>query len=99
MTSTLQGEENVTRWLFLIKNFQQMTFDINPGLNMHCRREFIYVAHIYITDELSKSFAFVAHFFTEGDAGGDRPAAHTTKHPMLWQGELNRPIIYIFDYI
>ena len=47
-----------------------MTFDINPGLNMHCRREFIYVAHIYITDELSKSFAFVAHFFTEGDAGG-----------------------------
>ena len=86
---------------FLLKHFQQMTFDINPGLNMHCRREFIYVAHICIciTDELSKAFAFVAHFFTEGDAGGDRPTAHTTKHPLLWQGELNRPIIYIFDYI
>ena len=50
----------------------QMTFDINPGHNMHCRREFIYVAHICIciTDELSKAFAFVAHFFTEGARGG-----------------------------
>ena len=78
MTSTLQGEENVTRWLFLIKNFQQMTFDINPGLNMHCRREFIYVAHICIciTDELSKAFAFVAHFFTEGARGGGQANFH-----------------------
>ena len=85
---------------FLLKHFQQMTYNINPGLNMHCRREFIYVAHIYASQ---MSFQSLLHlwptFSRKGTRGGDRPTAHTTKHPLLWQGELNRPITYIFDNI
>ena len=72
---------------FLLKHLQQMTFDINPGLNMHCRPELIYVAHIYASQ---MSFQRLWHFWPtfprRGARGGYRPTAHTTEHPLLRAG-------------